>query len=535
MCGKCTRLQYTARVMVGDGKSGDSNNGDEGNGPESESGAPSSRRRQALLAARLAAGDKGSQPSANAARAVLERDLHRFQAASRHDRLKRKKAQRGGTARAETTVDEQPTARTGRTRAVTSSKSRNGVQSSQGVQSFDSTPARENAAPDPLEIEAPLSRRPGRTQYDPTEPDWAARWQGPAPAADSGPLDESQPDMGLADAAPPDSSQGEVTTDDEASSNDAGATTQTQADAAPSRRKQRKQRKPSANSAATRLLLPAVRAKWQAEVAAFGGRREPPPREDCPTDYREAYDLTAEERRAIPKERIRHPNAKVGKLVQCALAAALRLEPWRDEMACLPVDLAKIDRLRSYIRAVSHADAELAMTLEVEVPDVLVPGETMVLTRQQIVQRMLQRALAARGCLHSEVKALIKLGRIPPGALSNLAGGNGHYNTAKDVLALIELLRTAVGSGAASNIPEDQLERYTLLAYKLIEASSLNTTNRGGAARAQALEERSRAYTLLWLAYRQALRALTYIFWDECEVSVVLPSLVVGAGRKPGR
>lgn len=95
-----------------------------------------------------------------------------------------------------------------------------------------------------------------------------------------------------------------------------------------------------------------------------------------------------------------------------------------------------------------------------EVPNFLVPGETMVLTRQQVVQRLLQCKLTARGCLHSEVTSLFKLGRLPPGALSNLTGGNGHYNTAKDVLALIELLRTAIGLGAASNIPEEELERY---------------------------------------------------------------------------
>jgi hypothetical protein len=453
-----------------------------------------------------------------AARSALEREVHRFQAGNRHDRQKRKKVQRAaqGAVREETTAGAQSAPTAGRPSAVTSSNSERGATSSS-----------EDAA-------APASLR-GSSQVAvaATAPNWEARWPGPVPEATDDPWAGPDEDPALNRDTSLDALRDGAETGEGGPTGDAETTAER--DAEPSRRKKRKRGKPSAQSIATSLLLPAVRAKWHAEVAAFGGRREAPPRPYCPTDYAEAYALTADERRAIPKASIRHPNTEIGKLVTRVLGAFAALEPWRDEIACLPVDIAKIDRIPTYVRALSHSDAQLAPTLEMMVPEFLAPGETMVLTRQQVVQRLLQLALAARSVLHSQVKALIILGRIPPGALAGLAGGNGYYNTAKDVLSLIELLRTAVGCGATANISEEELERYTVRAYKLIEASALTSPSGVGMTRTLAKQERSRAYTLLWAAYREAQRALTCIFWDEADVGVVLPTLVVGAGRKPGR
>lgn len=496
--------------MVGDGKTGD-NSGDDNNGPESDTGAPSSRRRQGLLANAAAA--RSGELQANAARVALEREVHRFQTANRHGRLKRKpqRVTKAGSPE-EKASSTQPKDAAGRTSAVTSSKSKNQAAS----------PLEDAAAPASLRgsSQAPFQAR-ADSQVETGEPHWAARWQGPTPGASYDPLDSTEhQETGSG-------SETETAPDER--------DTAAESDAAPSRRKKRKQRKSSADSIANSVLLPVVRAKWQTEVAAFGGRREAPLRPYCPTDYAEAFELTADERRAIPKERIRHPNTKIGKLVTRVLGAFAALEPWLDELTALPVDVEKIVRIPTYIRSLSHADAQLAPAVEMLMPEFLAPGETMMLTRQEVVQRLLQLALTARRCLLSQVKSMIALGRITPGVVGGLTGGNGHYNTAKDVLSLIELVRRAVGCGATSGIPEDDLERYTLLAYKLIETSSLTAPNGGRAARTLAKQERSRAYTLLWLAYREAQRALTFIFWDMADVGIILPTLVVGAGRKPKR
>ncbi len=180
-------------------------------------------------------------------------------------------------------------------------------------------------------------------------------------------------------------------------------------------------------------------------------------------------------------------------------------------------------------RALSHADARLAMALEVTRPDFLAPGEKRLLTRRELLLRLVELALIERARLHSEVRNFVTLGRVPAGALSNLRGGRGYFNLAHDLLSLLELRRVAVAAGANSNLGEDDIQRCSLLAYSLIETSA-RTPNGVDAVRAAALEERSRAFTLLALAYSEAGRAFAFMFWHHGGVRAVLPAL----GRAEG-
>ncbi len=440
-------------VMAGDGKTGELAAGDDKNAPEPESGAPSSRGKRALLAAgvgeRTDSLQEAVQPSGNAARLSLERELHRFQTGSRQGRSKRKKARRSDQSAATATPTEaQPTPQP------------------------ESTAGREPAGGDDT----------------------------PSGAA---------PDVVLGGA-----SRNAETAD-------------TQNDATGGRvRKRRSRRKPSPNRIALRLLLPVVKEAWDDEVAAFTARGLTPPLLPYrPTDYAEAYELTAEQRRAIPKDQIRHLNAKATQCVVRALGAVPLLDEWRSRIASLPVKLWLIDLIPTLARALSHADVRFALALDVTRPDFIAPGETMVLTRRGLLQRILQLARVERTRLRSEIQNLITLRRVPAGALANLKGGSGYSNVAQDLLVLIELRRAAIAAGAHSNISEEDVERCSVLAYGLIETDA-RTPNGGDAVRAAALEERSRAFTLLWLAYREAERAFAFIFWHYGEHRVVLPPLV---------
>jgi hypothetical protein len=266
---------------------------------------------------------------------------------------------------------------------------------------------------------------------------------------------------------------------------------------------------------------------WLTDLAAFTDRgSEMPDLPLRPSDFAEAYALTAAERSALPKQRIRQLNSQARTCVTRALRAATFLDAWRPHIARVPVDLARVDRIDTYARALSHADARLAMSDDVTLQDSTTPGEPILLTRSQHLKRLLRGALAARRRLHSEVKGFIAHGRLTSSALHPLKGGRGHYNTARDVLSLLELWRSALATGANSNISSDEAQRYTVLATTLIEASARTTSRGTGNARARLLEERSRAFTLLWLAYRQAQRALTFICWDHVDVRAVLPPLV---------
>lgn len=286
----------------------------------------------------------------------------------------------------------------------------------------------------------------------------------------------------------------------------------------------------------TQLTLSVIEARFASELAAYVARGavvpEPPPLPYRPTHYAEAFALTGDERRALSEAQILRPIVKAGKMVAEALAAVPFLDRMRPYIAALPVEFERIDRIATYARALGHSDAQLGMAMEVTLPEFALPGETLALTRTQRLQRLVQFALAARRRLHSELKSFIQLGYLPVGALSKLKGGRGHYNVATDVLSLLELRLRAVAAGAHSNIDAADLRDYNTLACTLNDTSAKAAAKGTNTARDLAIEERARAYTLLWLAYREAQRALTFIFRDQLAVKAVLPTLLVGLGRK---
>lgn len=473
--------------MVGDGKAGELGAEHEANGSESESSPPSSRGRRALLAARLATSlaerpdgpHNGAGQVSGGARQALERDLHRYQAGSRQDRLSRK-----------------------------TQKKRLGASAGIGGRM---SPVVESLSPEQL-VTSP--GRPGLMTdsqvWDDVGPGEAGTPQGDAPFEDGAVVGDDPPDNSLSD----DEAEfgGEL---------EGGAASKTDV-----KKKRRRSTRPSASSMATRLLLPVLAASWTERVAAFRARDGVPPKPYRPTSFAEAFELTAAERRALPKDQIRHLNTMASKIVAQALASVAFIDEWRDAIAQGPFNLRLIDLIDTLARALSHADAALSTAYEAVVsPELLEPGETTVLTPQQRLQRLLRFARAARRGLLSEVKRLIDRGFIPRGVLSGLKGRAGHLHAGVDVMALVNILEGAIAAGNHVTFTAKELERCTTIAYALIEDTSRAPTRRGGAARAAAIEERSRAYTLLWLAHREAHWALACIFQDRLDVRVVLPPL----------
>lgn len=495
--------------MVGDGDSGETGGSDETNGPASEPAAPSSRGKRALVATGVGEHSgsfhRPEQSSSDTASAALEREVHRFQLVSRQGRSQRKKPR--GRAKSEPgaidnkgTRQKQLTTGTDRTTAVSASQalSRRQTPSSAGTQ------------------------QAGTVRETESERVWTAELLDGPDTGDARSLDAARADLASLNA-------------DGNADLDGGATAAVGADeqttAQGGKRARRGKRKPSANDLPTRLVLAIIAAEWKARIAAFGyPGRVAPPKPYCPTNYKEAYDLTTAQRQALSKDQIRHLNVKAGKLVLRALSAALVFEQWRDAIAQLPVDMQLIDNFATYARAFGHSDTLISASFEVVLPDFAQEGEVMALTPQQRLQRLVELTRAARARLKLEVEALIDLGAIPEGALRNLKGRSGHYNAGFDVLALLELLRNAAARGANVRIAERDIGRATVLAQKLMEATSRQSSKRGGEARASALEQRARALTLLWLAFWEGRNALAQIFGQRLDVSVVLPTLVVNAG-----
>lgn len=274
-------------------------------------------------------------------------------------------------------------------------------------------------------------------------------------------------------------------------------------------------------------------AAWEAEVAGLPPRGYLPPLPYRPTDYAEAHALTAADRAALAADAVRGANVNAGKVLALVLSLIPLLDRLRPAFAHVAVDVALIDRIDTLVRAFAYADALASGALDPTSPDPWEPGSTRVLTPRQRLRSLFRRNIEARRGLNSDVRNLMVQGKVPAGALKNLKGGVGYYNTGKDVLTLVTVLRDAAPSvRAASSMSDAVLEQYTQLAYNLINLSSRISERSENTA--LAWDGRARAFTLLWNAHSQAQRALTHILWDVMDVKDVLPSLMVGVGRKKG-
>lgn len=519
--------------MVGDGTTGELGADDTSSGPESEAGAPSSRGRRAAVVGAVGERADALPPSSSGARLALERDLHRFQAASRHGRVQRnaKRAKAGDKAPApsESSPRTQPASAAVRTRVMTTAKAVPPSRFSpddEGPRSLRGTAA--DLGP----------RSFGAGSVDAGARDESAAWDAATGNAATG--NAAIRDTAIQDTAVQDSATWSTATRDGVPSETIepadGEGTVLPEEAATTTPKRKKRRKPAKRGFETQLTLAVIEERFAADLAAFAARGgvvpAPPPLPYRPIHYAEAFALTADERRALPKGEILRPIGNVGKMVAEALAAVPLLDRMRVFIAALPVDVGRVERIATYARALSHSDALLAAALEVTLPAFASPGETTALTRTQRLQRLTALGLAARGRLHAELQGLIKLGYLPAGALSGLKGGRGHSNVAVDLLALLEVRLRAIAAGAHSNIAADDIRNYNTLAGTLIDTSAKAAAKGITTARDLAIEERARAYTLLWLAYREAQHALQFIFRDQLAVKAVLPTLLVGRGRK---
>lgn len=278
----------------------------------------------------------------------------------------------------------------------------------------------------------------------------------------------------------------------------------------------------------------ALAAAWIREFDARPARGVSPPALPYrPTDFGEAHALTAAKRAALPKKDVRRANVNASNVVARVLGVVPFLDLWREAIWRVPVDHEAIDQLDTLARAFSHADALAAVTQERAKPIVSAPHETRALTPKGRLRKLLELSIETRRGLRSEVNNLITQGLMPPNAVGGLRGGSGYLDVGIDILVLVTLLRDAPAEVRARSAQTDAaLDLAEQRGSDLLESAALTPTKRRGAEQTLAYEDRARAFTLLWHAYREAQRALTFILWHEARVREVLPTLMVGVGRK---
>lgn len=278
-------------------------------------------------------------------------------------------------------------------------------------------------------------------------------------------------------------------------------------------------------------------AAWVREFDARPARAaSPPPLPYRPTDFGEAFVLTAAKRAALTKKQVRRANVNSGNVVARVLAVVPFLDQWREAIWRVPVDHEAIDQLDTLARAFGHSDVDAATTTERAKPIDAAPHDKRVRTPKERLRELLALSIERRRVLRSDVRNLIVQKALQAEAVAKLAGGSGYSEVGNDILMLVTLIRDGSPEVRALSTQNDAaLDAASQLAYDLLETAARTSPKRRGAAQTLAYEDRARAFTLLWRAYREAQRALAFILWDKARARDVLPTLMVGVGRKKGQ
>ncbi|WP_437601206.1 hypothetical protein WMF28_06490 [Sorangium sp. So ce590] len=156
---------------------------------------------------------------------------------------------------------------------------------------------------------------------------------------------------------------------------------------------------------------------------------------------------------------------------------------------------------------------------------------------QDALKRLVDEAAPLREDLLVAAEALAHKGIVDAPRVAEIRRGQGHLDTANDLVALAALF--SEGWDAVKNrttVEWKDVERASQLGPELLVAlgarqqPGLPTPKAGDAA-----ERRARAFTLLVNAYDACRRAVSYLRWKEGDADAIAPSLFArGGGRKPG-
>ncbi|WP_437535162.1 hypothetical protein WME79_13030 [Sorangium sp. So ce726] len=151
---------------------------------------------------------------------------------------------------------------------------------------------------------------------------------------------------------------------------------------------------------------------------------------------------------------------------------------------------------------------------------------------QNGLKQLVEEAVPLRANLLGDAEALARRGLVDAETVADIRTGNGHMDTANDLVALSALFSASwpeiAGKTAAT---EEEVRRAGELGPELLAA--LGVREHGAApGPSEAADRRARAFTLFVDAYDQTRRAVTYLRWKEDDIEAIAPSLYKGRGGR---
>jgi len=235
-----------------------------------------------------------------------------------------------------------------------------------------------------------------------------------------------------------------------------------------------------------------------------------------------AFEVVREEILAVPSKSLVRRNLNIPRAARRGLMVAQRIAPLCAELsAMIHLDHSKVEKLPTYALALlfAHEQVEAAEQAKASLVD------------------LLEKAVPLRADLMKTGDMLAHFGIVSSERMAQIRAGQGHADTADDLLAL-GLLLGGIWSAIKDKVvvTREQIDLAIPLSAQLHQAIGVRESDEqnplaepGGArhVRAQALE-------LFVGAYEECRRGVTHLRWHQGDAGQIVPSLFQGrpAGRK---
>ncbi|WP_437280846.1 hypothetical protein WME90_09910 [Sorangium sp. So ce375] len=247
-------------------------------------------------------------------------------------------------------------------------------------------------------------------------------------------------------------------------------------------------------------------------------KKKPAPKKPAaPPQAAAAFDRALPEIEALSPDRLITINLDIPRAVSQVLGVLPGLVALRPAIAeeFQKHDIALLDRLETYALAAWHAHLVYLSSRDPE----------------SALKPLVAEAVPLREDLLSDAEALARRGLLDAETVAEIRAGQGHIDTANDLVALSALFGESwceIADRTAAT--EEEVKRAGEIGPQLLAALGVKEHG-AGPGPTEAADRRARAFALLVHAYDQTRRAVAYLRWDEEDADTIAPSLYKGRGR----
>lgn len=225
-----------------------------------------------------------------------------------------------------------------------------------------------------------------------------------------------------------------------------------------------------------------------------------------------AFDSIRDEIAAVPADALLHINVDIPRAARRGLVVAERIAPLLPSMSTMGhLAYDKIEKLPKYALALLYAHDRAERPNDGRVP----------------LAQLVQEAVPLRLDLLVTAVMLAHFGLVSRQRVADIRRGQGHADTANDLLALSVLLAEDWKSIEDKVVvTRAQVDRAIPLSAQLQQAIGVRESDADPLAqRTDARHVRAQAYTLFIGAYDECRRGVSHLRWHEGDAARIVPSL----------